>query len=131
MLNFKRATPPRQTLMRFFMGVGGVLVLALITAVAGRAAWAMYGKFQEAALADAQAQTELQTLKAQDAQVSTEVSELSTPRGVEAQVRERFGVEKLGEGVIQIVNTDASSTATTTTPRGWLSRTWSALFGWL
>src|SRR6202142_4330890 len=95
---------------RFVQTLGWVLLLLIIAVVAVRAAWGMYDKFAEAAASDDISQKELATLQAQQAQVSASVDSFSTSRGLEAQVRERYGVVKPGEGQIQIVR-DSSSTS--------------------
>lgn len=116
---------------RFFKSLGGVLVLLVITVIAVRAAWGMYGKFAGAAQSDALAQKELTVLQLQQAQMAASVDSFATPRGMEAQVRERYGVVKPGEGQIQIVRDSASTTTQTAPPQNLFIRAWQALFGWL
>ena len=118
--------------LRFLLGIGGVLLLLLITFGAVRAGYSMYSKFSEAADSDAQAHAELASLKAQQAQVSASVHSLSSPRGVEAQVRQEYGVAKPGEGKIQIVR-DVSATNTDAGGQegNFFNHILQALFGWL
>ena len=42
-------------------------------------------------------------LKAQQTELQAAVASLRSPRGVEAEIRRRFGVAKPGEGVIEII----------------------------
>lgn len=131
MRDFKQRRGSQRAVMRFGLSLLAVLVLGLVTFMLARAAWSMYGKFTQAAVADAQEQTQLASLQAQEVQMSAAVNNLDTPRGIEAQVRERYGVVKPGEGVIEIVEpSDASSTAPAP-QQGWFGRTWEVLFGWL
>ena len=130
MREFKHIRSRRQILVRFLLGIGGLALLGALTTVAARAAWAMYGKFTEAAAADAQSKAELQSLEQQEAQMSAAVSSLSTPRGVEAQVRERYGVEKPGEGVIEILQPSATSSAAAAVPLNFFSKVWQTIVPW-
>lgn len=110
---------------------GGVLILLVLTVLAVRAAWGMYGKFAEASKRDDLSQKELAALEEQQAQVAASVSSFSSERGLEGQVRERYGVVKPGEGQIQIVRDSASTTPQGTPAPNLFIRAWQALFGWL
>jgi cell division protein FtsB len=63
----------------------------------------MYQKFAEASGAHEAAQEELAALKERHAQVEAAVASLSSERGLEAEIRNRFGVAREGEGEIKIV----------------------------
>jgi len=130
MHEFKQNRRSRALLLRFGLGLVGLAVLGGITAGAAHSAWQMYGKFTQAAAADAQAQAQLKTLQAQEEEMATTVSGLETPRGVEAQLRERYGVEKPGEGVIQIVDDTATTAAPLPPQPGFFSRVWQAIIPW-
>ncbi len=104
--------------------------LLLLAGVAVRAAWGMYGKFASAAAADAAAQNELAALAARHAQVGAMVAELSTDRGVESQVRQRYGVGRPGEGEIDIVRQPSTTSDESAGGRGFWRRLWDALFVW-
>ncbi len=108
-----------------------MLLLLVITFIAARATWGMYGKFAEAAESDERAHKELATLEAQQAQVKASVDSFTSNRGVEAQVRERYGVVKPGEGQIQIVRDSASTTPRSSQDKNIFIRLWGALFGWI
>jgi cell division protein FtsB len=131
MREFKKRRSDRQEVLHFILGVGGLLILLGVAMVAVRAAWGMYGKFTEAATSDAIAQQQLNALKAQESQVNMAFTSLSTARGVEAQVRERYGVVKPGEGVIAIIESTSTVLKSPTPPPNLLVRLWQALFGWL
>ena len=108
-----------------------VALLLVITVAAMRAAWGMYGKFAEAAASDEIAQKQLATLQEQQAQVAESVDSFKTPRGLEAQVRERYGVVKPGEGQIQIVRDSTTTVPSTAPQKSLMQHIWQALFGWL
>ena len=130
MHEFKKRRSVRESVLRFYIGVIGLLMLLFLTVVAVKAAWGMYGKFSAASQSSMVAQQELTLLQTQEAQVRTAVEELSTPRGVEAQIRQRYGVAKPGEGEIRIVH-DASTSSAQASPQGNVFvRIWHALFPW-
>ena len=95
------------------MGILGVILLTFVAFFAVRGAWGMYTKFVAASNADASAQAELETLKSQVSLVGASAEALVSERGVEAGVRERYGVARPGEGQIDIIRREAA----TTTPR--------------
>src|SRR6266567_1453947 len=101
---------------RFYIGAAVVVVLALVTFGAVRAAWGMYGKFDEAATSNASAQQNLAQLKEQQASVQTEVDNLSSQEGQEAQLRQSYGVALPGEGEIQIIRESSASSTEAATP---------------
>lgn len=130
MREFNRRRSRREEVMRFCMRLAGVLALLVITTAAVRAAWGMYGKFSSSAAADAVAQQNLASLEQQETQVNAAVSSLSSEEGVEAQMRERYGVAKPGEGEILIVEDAASTTPQAPPSPNVLSRIFHALFPW-
>jgi len=75
----------------------------MLVIFSARAAWSMYGKFTSASAAAASSQVELERVLAQKEDVTAELEDLSSDRGVEELLRERFGVAKPGEGEIRIV----------------------------
>lgn len=131
MRDFKVQRSRTRESLRFFWLCAGVLgVLALMVASA-HAAWDMYVKFSVASKADEAAQGDLASLKAQYASVGEAVQNLSTERGEEGEIRERFGVGKPGEGAIEIVRTATSTDAAQNTlPQDLWSRLMRAFVVW-
>lgn len=91
------------TLLRNLGGIAAIIILALLAAVSARAAWNMYEKFTQASVGRQSAQHEFDELKEKKERVSAAVEALSSQRGVEAEIRQRFGVALPGEGEIKIV----------------------------
>lgn len=112
-------------------GLGIMAVLAVVAVGSVRAAWGMYQKFSDASVADTASQGELASLQSQYQSVSTTVDELNTQEGMDAAIRERYGVGMPGEGEIDIVQQSTTSAAQATSSQSWLGRVWSALFAWL
>ncbi len=130
MREFKKRRGYRGEILNLGLRVLGVLVLLGVTGLAVRSAWDMYTKLAEASRGDIAAQVQLATLQAQETQVANSVDIISSARGVEAQVRGRFGVARPGEGVIQIVRDAPTSTTNIAPSQHWWERLWRILFVW-
>ncbi len=119
---------------RQYLKMGGGLVvlgvLVLVAAGSAQAAWGMYQKFLDASAANAAAQAELATLEAQHATVSATVEGLTTERGLEAAVRQRYGMGHPGEGEIDIVRQPADPAGASAEPQGFWARLWAAVVIW-
>jgi cell division protein FtsB len=129
MREFKKRRTLRAEILRVGSGLLGVAALALVAFGASRAALAMYGKFTEAAAARAGAETQLSELQTREQVIKTDVAALSSDRGVEAAMRERYGVAKPGEGQINIVRQATTSEALHQGPGFW-QKVWQTLFVW-
>lgn len=89
----------------------------------------MYSKFSQAAAAREAAEARLEELKREESQATEGVEELGTARGLEAAVRERYGLARPGEGAIVVVRpTDTKESKNTDT--NWWERVWHAIFPW-
>ena len=131
MRDFTKRSRRADIVRRFLFGSGVILLLLLVTFGAVRGALGMYGKFAEATTANDAAQQNLAQLKAQEASVRTEVQNLSSPVGQEAQLRQSYGVAKPGEGEIQIVRQAPTSTTANSSKSGnFFIRMIRALFAW-
>ncbi len=129
MREFKKRRTVGAEILRITVGLVGVALLCLGAFFAARGAWDMYGKFAGAATARAQAEAQLQDLQARHQKIATEVSELESPRGLEAELRERYGVARPGEGEIQIVR-QASSTEILRQEPNVFEKLWRSLLVW-
>jgi cell division protein FtsB len=81
-----------------------LFALVIVFVVLARAAWNIHGK---AVLSDArlhEAQSELNKLHSRDVDLSAEVDRLSTPAGIEAELRSKYRATKNGESVAVIVD---------------------------
>ena len=109
MRDFRKQRSQTHEIFNFFLLCGGVVAVLGLAVFSAHAAWDMYVKFTVASKGDDASKTELASLESQYARVSQAVDNLSTPRGEEGEIRERFGVAKPGEGAIQIVRASTSS----------------------
>jgi cell division protein FtsB len=104
----KKRRGPLASLARFCASAAGLGLLVLVAFVTTRAAWGMYEKFSRAAGEHAKAQREYEELGAKESRIEGAVAALSSARGVEAEIRSRFGVAKPGEGEIKIVRDESA-----------------------
>lgn len=78
----------------------------------------IYAKYREAAELRDESQAQLKELESKQADLTSQIDSLSTDRGLEAEVRNRYRVVKPGEQLVIVVASDTSSTATGTAPAG-------------
>lgn len=117
-------------LLRFSLKCASSAALLVVTGFLMHAAWGMYGKMAAAAEGQESAQHQLASLEAQQEGVSSTLSEISSEHGEEAQIRERFGFAKPGEGEIDIIaDLQATSTASTAA-ESWLGRLFNIFKVW-
>lgn len=129
MREFKKRRTASAEYLRVTLGVAGIAALLFIAFAMSRAAFNMYGKFAAAAAARSSAEAQLQELKAREAAIAADVEKLSTERGLEAAIRERYGVARPGEGEITIVRNESTSEAVRP-ERGFFESLWDLLFVW-
>ncbi|MBI2005008.1 hypothetical protein HYS79_02500 [Patescibacteria group bacterium] len=97
---------PKQRALRVFrVAIRSVvtLVLLALAVVSVRAAFGMYQTFTVALASEEETAKELAILKQQETQMGAAVEGLLTERGLEAQVRARYGWGRPGEGKIDVV----------------------------
>lgn len=130
MREFKKHQNRRSQIATFCIQAVGVLLLLGVTLVACRAAWGMYVKLTRATAGQEAAELQLAALEQQRAEVAASVAELSSKRGVEAQMRQRFGVAKQGEGEIEIVRDSGTASTSPAQSERWWRGIFRALFMW-
>ncbi|HEX8993890.1 MAG TPA: hypothetical protein VF803_01405 [Candidatus Paceibacterota bacterium] len=92
--------------------VFGALLIGFVAINAILAAWRMYGRVESATASADAAARQLAIVTAQDAKIKADIADLSSARGVETALRQRYSVIKPGEGVIEIVDRQGSTTDT-------------------
>ena len=81
-----------------------LIIVLVIFVVLARAAWTMVSRSRLAAERLSQAQAQYAKLQASQARLSEEVGELSSPGGIEADLREKYHAVSPGESVAVIVD---------------------------
>jgi cell division protein FtsB len=102
MLDFRERNQLRRTLY----AKPTILILGILTVLIARGAWGMYTKSTEAKAKRDKATTELQELQKYEAQLNQDISTLSTERGQEGEIRDRYMVAREGEKVIVVTDPD-------------------------
>lgn len=100
MLDFKE----RSRLRRFLYAKPTIILLALIAIGLSHAVWGMYQKYDDAAEKRERAEQDLQRVKERIAALEANIARLSTERGVEEVIRDRFMVAKDDEKVLVITD---------------------------
>lgn len=116
--DFRKSGHRTRRLLRTAVRSVGALVLLVLAVVSVRAAWNMYQTFVQASTGEGETVLQLAALKEQEAGVEASIERLSTERGLEAEVRERYGLGKPGESKIAIVRDAGAGSGTDTTHKG-------------
>jgi cell division protein FtsB len=111
----------RRLLRNVFFSWGTVIVLAVLLFFSARGLLSVYERYGEAKKLRYAAEERLSGLEERRNELQAAVGHLESERGFEKEVRKRYGVVRPGEGVIQIVDTPAS-TSETVEKRSFLER---------
>lgn len=90
---------------------GMLIGLGIIVLFLGNATWSVYKKWGEAKENRKLDESALTALAAREKHLSAENKRLGSDRGVEEELRKRFGVAKDGEEVFIVVNPKSSDNA--------------------
>ena len=102
-------------------GLRGTILFAIWGVVS------VYQKEQSSKTLRLQAEAQLQDLQKRETALKARITSLETERGQEEALREAYGVGKAGEGMVQIVEKQATSTEENTTEhKNWFQR----IFWW-
>ena len=99
MLDFQQ----KKKLRKAMYSKGVLLVLSIVVVFLGNATWNVYQKYSEARGNNEIAVNELWKLQQRESDLSSDIERLKNERGIEEELRKRFGVAKEGEEVIVIV----------------------------
>ncbi len=102
------------------------IILFIIVLLLANSVWNIYFKHRDTRLERKKLEREIATLEVQEAQLRAEIERLSTPQGVEEEIRSKFEVSKDGESVMVIVNPEEDDTDTSSRSKGGF---WSNFFG--
>ncbi len=80
-----------------------ILLFCVLLFVVLQGVWGVYQKEQESRVLREEAEAELRDLRVREAELHSDISSLSTERGMEEVLRERFEFGKESEGVVVIV----------------------------
>lgn len=104
------------------------MLLLLVVIMMGKSVWQFYQRERTVAAEEKSLRRELLALAARRDELAADVARLETDRGVEEEIRERFGVVKEGEKVINLVGeTVPAPPAAAVVP--WWRALWNRFFG--
>lgn len=106
-------------LQRVVYSIPFLAILVGLTVVVAISAWNMYQTNQETEETVERLRTEHQELSQREDVVTDEALNISTERGLEEEIREKFSVAKEGERVIVLVDDQDQATTTTDTEPSW------------
>jgi len=130
MREFKKHRTKQEEWFLLALKCAGALVLLAVTLASVRAAWGMYGKMVASSHARDEAQAQLKRVETQRSGVHSTLTEITSTRGVERQIRERYGVVRPGEGEIDVIRDTKTATTTEKEKTSWWQRVFRTLFVW-
>ncbi|TSC86431.1 MAG: hypothetical protein G01um10148_417 [Parcubacteria group bacterium Gr01-1014_8] len=99
-----------------------IVCLLLLIAVTVRGVWGVYKKEHESRVLRDEAEIQLADLRAREASLRGDISKLKSDRGMEEVLREEYELAKHGEGLIVIVEPNASLPDEKSRTMEWLHR---------
>jgi cell division protein FtsB len=115
----------KRRLRRFVSSPWILAGLCILIVVAGWNTWDMYQKWRLSEEALEKTRVSYGNLEKREMFLDGKIESLSTEGGIEAEVRERFGVAKPGEGVIVVLSDDEEQQSIEE-EQGW----WARMKGW-
>lgn len=112
-----------KALARLFWRRLGIILLFGLVVFAGFAVKGVWQKEQESRAMRHEAEIELAELQRQEAKLSENIGELKSDRGIEAALREQYGVARKGEELVVIIESQAvQEEAPPPTVREWVRK---------
>lgn len=97
-----------------------LFIALMVCVILAKATWSIHQKASLSATRLEQAQAQMAKLEARRTELSAKVDALSTPEGVEAEIRSKYRAVKAGESVAVIVDDQKLATSTaTSSPASW------------
>ena len=81
----------------------GIVIIGILLFVAFDATWGVYGKYKETQENREIVSRELKELKGRGETIRQDIARMETPRGIEEEIRDQFGLVKEHESVIVVV----------------------------
>ncbi|MFO0718760.1 MAG: septum formation initiator family protein [Candidatus Paceibacterota bacterium] len=85
-----------------------VVVLLIVILIMTRATWRVYKTKIESRKDFEKVSSELESMRAREAELKYEIDRLNTNKGTEEEIRKKFNVAKDGEGVVYVVDSKES-----------------------
>ena len=98
-----RGLQKKKTFKKLLYSKTFAFIILVILGFMVRATWSIYAKERESRQNAAVAKSELENLKTRDSALEEEVGRLSTPQGIEGELREKYTITQHGEELYVIV----------------------------
>jgi len=105
-----------------------LIVLGLLLLVMLRSTWIVFEKKSETEQEKNASSKHVAELEARDRELKSQITDVQTASGIEAEIHSRFNVVKDKENIVVLVDDSSTSTASSTTSGGFWAGFWS-LFG--
>ncbi len=115
---------------RLLTSLPAMVILAVLVVVVGVAAWDMYQTSRETNETVTRLENKKQELADRKRAASSAAAELSTRRGIEEEIREKFSVAKPDEKVVVLVDNRNSQATSTQEEQSWWGSIWSSVQFW-
>ena len=109
----------RHKIRKILYSKTAAVVIVIMIAFAGHAAWGVLQKERESSANTLQATKELERLSGRSNLLQAEIGRLSTDSGIEEEIRTKYNVSKPGEHFFVIVDNNPTSTATSSPEQSW------------
>ena len=93
-----------------------IIIMAILVVLLGHATWGMHQKSVDAVAKRDKALEELRALESRQVELENNIAHLSSDRGVEEEIRDRFMVAKEGEKVMIVIAPKTEDVHTVTVP---------------
>lgn len=108
---------------RVLFSIPSLLIMAVLTVVVAVAAWNMYQTHEDTQARVQRLQAERSELASRKQAAQSAAAQISTQRGLEEEIREKFSVAKPGERVIVLNDAERQAASSSQpTDRGWWQR---------
>ncbi|MFC1614938.1 septum formation initiator family protein [Patescibacteria group bacterium] len=95
---------PKHRWQNVVFSKAALVLLFIVILFAGNAAWNMYQKYRESKELKDRALTQLHELENRKQNLTENIEKLETERGIEEELRKRFGIVKEGEEVVIVID---------------------------
>ena len=111
----------KRKIRKFIYSWPMVVVLFILLGFAARGTWGVYAKYKESQANLETAERQYEATKKRADFLEREATRLSTDRGLEQEIRNRFQVARPGEHLVMIVGEEEKkpTEATTTVSKSW------------
>lgn len=93
-------------------------ILAVLVVVAAHSTYTVYGKKNESEAFKNQSEARLNNLKKREVEIKSQMQELETEAGREAEIRSKFNVVKDQENIVIILDNNSTTTPDSQKPQG-------------